>query len=361
MTSEAPAVDTSKTTIGTTATLDTHPEASARTELRRPIASTVAGHGHGRVRERHGLRRDGPRERVHHRRRQHDGREDGHAGQAAQQRVHPGGRGQDRRLRGRVRPSPRRHDQRRHEVRRKRVPGRRVRLLRFRVSRLERQAHGRPERREPGRVLLAEAPRCRRGPRRLLREGPALVLRRPTTASTRTRTTHARSAVLRDAAQTKIQTANTDTYRNDLYSGKLTLRLGESNTIAASIFGDPGTFSGRYDLTQISVMIGADGAWLVDRNVGGSDFSATLGRPLRHAVPRAGAGRLPHGETRRTRARSPARPTSRSSRRVSRRRRSRAPARSSSRTRSTSATSTRPPGRSSWGRTRSRPASTGST
>jgi outer membrane receptor protein involved in Fe transport len=80
-------------------------------------------------------------------------------------------------------------------------------------------------------------------------------------------------AVLRDASQTKVQTSNTDTYRNNLYSGKLTLRLGESNTIAASIFGDPGTFSGRYDLTQISVMIGADGAWLVDRNVGGSDYS----------------------------------------------------------------------------------------
>ena len=47
-------------------------------------------------------------------------------------------------------------------------------------------------------------------------------------------------AVLRDAAQTKVQTANTDTYRNNLYSGKLTFRLGESNTIAASIFGDPG-------------------------------------------------------------------------------------------------------------------------
>ena len=79
--------------------------------------------------------------------------------------------------------------------------------------------------------------------------------------------------VLRDASQTQLQTGNTDTYRNNLYSGKLTFRLGESNTIAASIFGDPGTFSGRYDLTQISVMIGADGAWLVDRNVGGSDFS----------------------------------------------------------------------------------------
>ncbi|MFI5120427.1 MAG: TonB-dependent receptor domain-containing protein, partial [Thermoanaerobaculia bacterium] len=80
-------------------------------------------------------------------------------------------------------------------------------------------------------------------------------------------------AVLRDTSQTKLQTGNTDTYRNNLYSGKLTLRLGESNTVAASIFGDPGTFKGRYDLTQISVMIGADSAWLVDRNVGGSDFS----------------------------------------------------------------------------------------
>ncbi|HEX5854670.1 MAG TPA: TonB-dependent receptor [Thermoanaerobaculia bacterium] len=80
-------------------------------------------------------------------------------------------------------------------------------------------------------------------------------------------------AVLRDTAQTKLSTQNTDTYRNNLYSGKLTFRLGDSNTIAASVFGDPGTFSGRYDLSQISVMVGADGAWLVDRNVGGSDYS----------------------------------------------------------------------------------------
>ncbi|MCM3875697.1 MAG: TonB-dependent receptor [Thermoanaerobaculia bacterium] len=80
-------------------------------------------------------------------------------------------------------------------------------------------------------------------------------------------------AVLRDANQTQVLTGNTDTYRNNLYSGKLTFRLGESNTIAASLFGDPGTFSGRYDLSQISVMVGADGAFLVDRNVGGTDLS----------------------------------------------------------------------------------------
>src|SRR5664279_3973259 len=81
-------------------------------------------------------------------------------------------------------------------------------------------------------------------------------------------------AVQRDANKTQLLTSNTDTYRNNLYSGKLTFRLGESNTIAASVFGDPGTFSGRYDLSQISVMIGPDAAWLVDRNVGGSDYSA---------------------------------------------------------------------------------------
>ena len=80
-------------------------------------------------------------------------------------------------------------------------------------------------------------------------------------------------AVLRDANHTQVLTGNTDTYRNNLYSGKLTFRLGESNTIAASLFGDPGTFNGRYDLTQISVMVGADSAWLVDRKVGGTDLS----------------------------------------------------------------------------------------
>ncbi len=80
-------------------------------------------------------------------------------------------------------------------------------------------------------------------------------------------------AVLRDANQTQVLTSNMDTYRNSLYSGKLTFRLGESNTIAASLFGDPGTFSGRYNLSQISVMVGADAAWLVDRNLGGTDLS----------------------------------------------------------------------------------------
>ena len=109
----------------------------------------------GRDGQHHDLRSDRPRERVHHRRRQHDGRQDGHAGQVAQQRVRPGGRGQDRRLRGRVRPRPRRDDQRRHEIRRQRVPRGRVRVLRRVVPRRERQAHGGSHRGEPGAVLHA--------------------------------------------------------------------------------------------------------------------------------------------------------------------------------------------------------------
>ena len=188
VTGEAPVVDTTKTTIGMNATLESDPAAAARAELRLDRQHR-GGNWNGRLRQRHGLRRDGPRELVHHRRRQHDRRQDRRPGQDAEQRVRPGGRGQDRRLRGRVRPRPRRHDQRRHEVRRQRVQGRRVRLLRPGSLAADDRAHRRADRREPGRVLRAEARRLRRGPRRLLRQGPPLVLRRVTTASTRTRTT----------------------------------------------------------------------------------------------------------------------------------------------------------------------------
>ncbi len=78
---------------------------------------------------------------------------------------------------------------------------------------------------------------------------------------------------LRDGSGRTTQTGDTDTYRNNLFSGKLTFRLGESNTLTASAFGDPGTFHGRYDLTQISTMVGDSGAFIVDRKVGGTDGS----------------------------------------------------------------------------------------
>ncbi len=78
------------------------------------------------------LRRHLGREPVDHRRRQHDQRPQGLAGQGDQQRVRPGGRDQDRQLPGRVRPSARRRHQRHHEVRRQRFPRRRLLLLRLR-------------------------------------------------------------------------------------------------------------------------------------------------------------------------------------------------------------------------------------
>ncbi|MGA7991938.1 MAG: TonB-dependent receptor [Thermoanaerobaculia bacterium] len=76
-------------------------------------------------------------------------------------------------------------------------------------------------------------------------------------------------AQTRDAKHTPIFATGTDTTKNDLYSGKLTFRLGESNTLAASVFGDPGSFSGRYSNTDV----GSETANFVDRSVGGADFS----------------------------------------------------------------------------------------
>ena len=94
----------------------------------------------------HRLRLDRRRERVLHRRREHDRRRVRLPGQGAQLRVHPGGGRQDRRLRGRVRPLDRRHHQRHHQVGRQRVPRRRLRLLRQRLAAGERR-DGRLDRR----------------------------------------------------------------------------------------------------------------------------------------------------------------------------------------------------------------------
>ena len=115
---------------------------------------------------------------MDHRRRQHDQRLQGRPGQGDQQRVRPGGRGQDRRLPGRVRPGARRRHQRHHEVGRQRVPRRRLRLLRLDGHRgraavpAGRLGHRRDARRR------RPADRLRRRSRRVPPQGPALVLRR---------------------------------------------------------------------------------------------------------------------------------------------------------------------------------------
>ncbi len=61
----------------------------------------------------------------------------------------------------------------------------------------------------------------------------------------------------------------TDTTRTNTFSGKLTFRLGESNTVSVSAFGDPGTFSGRQTGTA-----GADSGVIWDTKQGGTDYTA---------------------------------------------------------------------------------------
>jgi outer membrane receptor protein involved in Fe transport len=64
-------------------------------------------------------------------------------------------------------------------------------------------------------------------------------------------------------------TDGTDQTRNNLYSGKLTFRLGEAHTLSASVFGDPGTFNGRQVTT-----IGPDSGVVWQTNTGGTDIAA---------------------------------------------------------------------------------------
>jgi Carboxypeptidase regulatory-like domain/TonB dependent receptor/TonB-dependent Receptor Plug Domain len=65
------------------------------------------------------------------------------------------------------------------------------------------------------------------------------------------------------------RSAGTDERRTTLYSGKLTARLGESNTIALSVFGDPTTFNGRQVTTR-----GPDSGVVWATDSGGTDLSA---------------------------------------------------------------------------------------
>ncbi len=60
-----------------------------------------------------------------------------------------------------------------------------------------------------------------------------------------------------------------DETRTTIFSGKLTFRLGESNTISASVFGDPGEFNGRQAATA-----GPDSAVIYTTKQGGTDFTA---------------------------------------------------------------------------------------
>src|SRR5262249_55098306 len=62
----------------------------------------------------------------------------------------------------------------------------------------------------------------------------------------------------------------TDKNRTNLFSGKLTLRLGEANTVAVSAFGDPATNPN----SRITTARGPESAVLADVDTGGTDISA---------------------------------------------------------------------------------------
>ncbi len=76
---------------------------------------------------------------------------------------------------------------------------------------------------------------------------------------------------------TRNYKSGTDRTRTDLFSGKLTFLAGPSQTIALSVFGDPGTHSGRVNSTnspQVTTSPGPDSAILTNRTAGGTDVSA---------------------------------------------------------------------------------------
>ena len=216
----------------------------------------------------------------------------GFQGKAPQRRVHPGSRGQDRRLPGRVRPRPRRRRQRHHEVGRQRVPRRRVRLLRLvrharEAGSLPAQAGTAPDGttcntdgpRHAGRHAhrrLREAGRRLR-PRRLRLEGPGLVLR------------GVRPGDLPDADGRPLRATPTAVSNNDqfplnqwdnLYSGKLTFNIAQGTTLTGSFFstrrsstGPPAPTRGRAASRRSRARIPHLG---VRRDIGGQDWGARL-------------------------------------------------------------------------------------
>ena len=181
---ETPFVDTTSTTAasgyGSTVIIHLPLDRNyADVALGHPGTVTDHGDSQGRSISPRDQRIDLRRESVVDRRHQHDQRHGGSPGQGLQQRGRTGGRGQDRRLPGGVRPVGRGRDQRRHQVGRQRAAWRRLLLLRRLEPASEpglRHWRGLDVERDEARRLPAV--RLRRRPRRVPVEGPALVLRR---------------------------------------------------------------------------------------------------------------------------------------------------------------------------------------
>ena len=71
--------------------------------------------------------------------------------------------------------------------------------------------------------------------------------------------------------------SGTDRTRTSLFSGKLTFLAAPSQTVALSVFGDPGTYTGRRGSSyspQVVSTPGPDSAVLINQQSGGTDVSA---------------------------------------------------------------------------------------
>ena len=181
------------------------------------------------------------REQLHHRRREREQhRVRGHglllapvpvAGHGRDLRVHQGDPGQDRRLRGRVRPGHGRRRERRHPVRHERVPRGRARLLARGLGRERLEAARDPERhgQHPGN----EPRRLRRLPGRTARQGPPLLLR-DVQPHVRVRSRARRLRTSRSRARSYDRKR-----KSYSYAGKLTWQASANHRFEASLYGDP--------------------------------------------------------------------------------------------------------------------------
>ncbi len=170
--------------------LDEHPERpgqqapeGARLLVRRPAGG---GHLGGQSGRRHlDRRRVGLRERLLHRRAEHDEPADRRPGEEPRPRLRPGDAGQVDRLPGRVRRRHGRRRERHHEVGLERMEGRGRRLLQRQLARRPQQQDAAPQPVEQRGSVVNRIPEGRLQPvgsglpdRRPDRQGQALLLRR---------------------------------------------------------------------------------------------------------------------------------------------------------------------------------------
>ena len=149
-------------------------------------------------------------------------------------RLHQGSPGQDRRLRGRVRPGDRRRRQRHHQERRQPVPRIGVRLQRGRSGLESGWTQYQATNGTVQHVVHEDRRRGRRG-RRPGRQGPRVLLRRDRPGAGR----RGPSPRRRDFPLASLGERRPRDRQTTSYAAKATVQLNSANRIDASFFGDP--------------------------------------------------------------------------------------------------------------------------